>query len=108
MPLWLRGFFGGGFLYGRGLSHSRSACRRRSFQAFERGMRRPLFRFLFCTALTAGHARAADPHFNLKLFLVVGTALSSHPVFRRRLPAALQILLQRGLAIGIRNAFAAL
>ena len=89
---------------------ARLACSggRALFQAFERGMRRSLFRFLFCAPLAAGHACAGDPDFDLELFLMIGTRLCRKTIFRRRLPAPLQKLLQCRLTVRVRDTFAPL
>src|SRR4029077_6463604 len=88
--------------------HSDSAFRSRAMELFHGAPRRSLLRFFFRAAFARRHVLPVNPNFDLENLLVVGAALAYHAIFRRRPPPPLQKFLQRGFAIGLRDALTAL
>src|SRR5271169_3494501 len=80
----------------------------RSFQEFHRALRSPLLGFFFCASFASGHAFAVNPNLHLEDFLMVRPAFARQPVFGGRPSMPLQEFLKRGLAVRVRDSFAAL
>src|SRR5438045_8717448 len=76
-------------------------------QTVQRATRRLLLCLFLGSARATRQAILVHPHFHLKLLLVVGTRFPDQAVLGGRLAASLQIFLKGGLAVRLREIFAA-